>query len=97
MLLKGGLESLLGCPGGSDDKGSASNAGNLGSTPGSERSSGEGNGNPPCILAWRILWTDVSDGLSPWGRKESDTTERERTAHSLSYVEPVPPSLLPGM
>ena len=53
--------------------------------------------NYSSILAWRILWTDVSDGLSPWGRKESDTTERERTAHSLSYVEPVPPSLLPGM
>ena len=57
----------------------------------------EAMANYSSILAWRILWTDVSDGLSPWGRKESDTTERERTAHSLSYVEPVPPSLLPGM
>ena len=32
--------------GGSDDKASACNVGDLGSTPGSRRSSGEGNGNP---------------------------------------------------
>ena len=33
-------------PGGSDDKASVYNAGDLGSIPGSGRSSGEGNGNP---------------------------------------------------
>ena len=33
-------------PGGSDCKKSACNAGNVGSIPGSGRSSGEGNGNP---------------------------------------------------
>ena len=33
-------------PGGSDGKGSAYNAGDLGSIPGSGRFSGEGNGNP---------------------------------------------------
>ena len=32
------------------------------------------------ILAWRIPWTEEPSGLhrgklSPWGRKESDTTE----------------------
>ena len=27
------------------------------------------------ILAWRIQWTE-EPGYSPWGRKESDTTER---------------------
>ena len=37
---------LLGFPGGSDGKESASNAGNLGSIPGPGRSPGEGNGNP---------------------------------------------------
>ena len=39
-------------PGGSDGKASAYNAGDLGSIPGSERSPGEGNGNPlqyPCL------------------------------------------------
>ena len=77
MLLKGGLESLLGCLGGSDGKESARNAGNLGSIPGSERSSGEGSGNPllySCLEnpmdrgAWRATvhgvtksWTQLSD------------------------------------
>ena len=29
------------------------------------------------ILAWRIPWTEKPGGLySPWGHKESDTTER---------------------
>ena len=27
------------------------------------------------ILAWRIPWTEDPAGYSPWGRKESDTTE----------------------
>ena len=27
------------------------------------------------VLAWRIPWTE-EPGYSPWGRKESDTTER---------------------
>ena len=37
---------FLGFPGGLASKESASNAGDLGSIPGSERSHGEGNGNP---------------------------------------------------
>ena len=28
------------------------------------------------ILAWRIPWRRSLVGYSPWGRKESDTTER---------------------
>ena len=28
------------------------------------------------ILAWGIPWTEELDGLSLWGRGESDTTER---------------------
>ena len=38
--------SRLGFPGGSDNKKSACNAGDLSSIPGSRRSPGEGNGNP---------------------------------------------------
>ena len=38
--------SIMGFPGGSDGKASACNAGDLGLIPGSERSPGEGNGNP---------------------------------------------------
>ena len=51
--------------------------GNLGSIPGLGRSPGEGNGNPlqfSCLETshgWRSL-----AGASPWGRKESDVTER---------------------
>ena len=39
--------STSGFPGGSVGKESACNAGDLGLIPGSGRSSGEGNGNPP--------------------------------------------------
>ena len=28
------------------------------------------------ILAWRIPWTEELAGYSPWGGKESDTTEQ---------------------
>ena len=44
-LYFGGLQNLC-FPGGSNGKASAYNAGDLGSIPGSGRSSGEGNGNP---------------------------------------------------
>ena len=27
------------------------------------------------ILHWRIPWTEEPGGYSPWGHKESDTTE----------------------
>ena len=67
---------LWGFPGGSDGKASAYNAGDLGSTPGSGRSSGEGNGNP---LQYSCLENAMDGGAwlaySPWGPKESDTTE----------------------
>ena len=48
-------------PSGSDSKASAYNVGDLGSIPGSGRSSGEGNGNPwqpkeMANLAWKIPW-----------------------------------------
>ena len=34
------------------------------------------------LLAWRIPWTEELGGYSPWGCKESDTTERLITAPS---------------
>ena len=40
------LRKVMGFPGGSDGKASAYSAEDLGSIPGSGRSSGEGNGNP---------------------------------------------------
>ena len=64
-------------------KASASNAGDLGSIPGSGRHPGEGNGNP---LQYSCLENPMDGGLvgySPRGRKESDTTER---LHLLTYL-----------
>ena len=66
-------------------KGSAFYAGDLGSVPGSGRSPGEGNGNP---LQYSCLENPMDGGTwldySPWGRKESDTTER---LHSLAHSD----------
>ena len=64
--------------GGSEVKASVSNAGDLGSIPGSGRSPGEGNGKP---LQYSCLENSMSRGAwqamySPWGHKESDTIER---------------------
>ena len=46
--------------------------GDTGLIPGSGRSPGEGNGNP---LQYYCLENPMDGGDSPWGRKESDTTE----------------------
>ena len=59
--------------GGSDGKESACNAGDPGLNPGSGRSPGEGKGNS---LQYSCLENFMDRGYSPWGHKESDTTER---------------------
>ena len=64
-------------PGGSDGKASAYNAGDPGSIPVWVRSSGEGNGIP---LQYSCLENPIDGGAySPWGHKESDTTEQLHT------------------
>ena len=45
-------------PGGKVGKESAYNARYMGSVPGSESSSVEGNGYPLSILAWEVQWTE---------------------------------------
>ena len=79
-------DCLLGFPGGSADKESACNTGDLGSIPGSGRSSGEGNGyllryscleNSMDIEAW---WATVH------GVSELDMTERLTLSLSLSLI-----------
>ena len=35
-------------------------------------------------IAWKIPWTEELVGYSPWGREESDTTERLHFPFSLS-------------
>ena len=65
----------MGFLGGSDDKEPACSAAEPGSVPGSGRSPGEENGSP---LQYSRLENGQRSmvGYSPWGRKESDTTER---------------------
>ena len=70
------LCSVMGFPGGSDGEVSACNVRDPGLNPGSGRFLGEGNGKPLQYSCWRIPWTEEPDGYSPWGRKESDMTER---------------------
>ena len=48
----------VGFPGGSEVKASACKAGDLGSVPGSGRSSEEGNGNPLQYSCWEMPWTE---------------------------------------
>ena len=56
-----------GFPGSSDGKGSAYNVGGPGSIPGSGRAPGEGNGNPPSTVAWKIPWAEEPGRLQPMG------------------------------
>ena len=61
----------------SDDKESACNARDPGSTPGSGRSPGEGHGNP---LQYSCIENSMDRGpwqatYGPWGLKKLDTTE----------------------
>ena len=75
---------IMGFPGGSDSKVSAFNVGDPGSIPGLGRSAGEGNGNPLqycCLEKFHGLRSLV--GYSPWGCKESDTSEQ---LHVGTYV-----------
>ena len=65
-------------------KHSACNEGDLGLIPGSGGSPGEGNGNP---LSYSCLENPHGqrslEGYSPWGCKESDTSEQQ----TLSFKE----------
>ena len=74
-----------GFPGGQDGDGkeSACNAGDPGLIPGLRRSPGEGNGNP---LQYSCLENSKDRGArratySPWGHRESYTTERLTLSH----------------
>ena len=79
---------FLGFPGGSDDKESTYNAGDLSSIPGLKRSPGGGHGNPlqhSCLE--NPLGQKSLAGYSLWGHKEADTAERLSTAQTLFHRE----------
>ena len=76
---------VLGFPGGTDSKESACNVGDLSSIPGLGTSPGGGHSDP-----LQYSWLENPHGqrslvgYSPWGRRESDTTELlESTALSV--------------
>ena len=73
----------MGFPGGSGGKNPPANAGDardVGFIPGLGRIPGKGNGNP---LQYSCLENSMDRGAlfgySPWGHKESDTTEKTHT------------------
>ena len=71
-----------GLPLGSAGKESACSLGDLGSNSGLGRFSGEGKGYP-----LQVFWPGEFHGLcSPWGRKESDTTEWFSLSPSWLYL-----------
>ena len=78
----------MGFPGGSAIKNPPANAGGAGSTPGSGRFPGEGNGNHSSILAWEMSWTEELGGLlCPWGRKVGhDLVTKATTIFHCTYV-----------
>ena len=69
----------------SDGRESACNAGDLSSIPGLGRSVGGGHGNP---LQYSCLENPHGQrslmGYSPWGHRESDTTEQLSTAQNTT-------------
>ena len=79
-------DSPWGFPGGSNGKESACSAGDLGSTPGSERSPGEGNGNP---LQYSCLENSMDSGAL-WaivhGVSESNMTEQLSCLGNLQEI-----------
>ena len=75
LPLKETLMFTLGFPGSSDGKESACSAGDPGSIPGWEDPLKNAMAAHSSILAWKIHgWRNLA-GYSPWGCKESDTTE----------------------
>ena len=73
------MNIYTGFPGGSDGKESARNAGDLGFIPELGRSPGGGNATHSSILPGELHGQRSLAGYSPWGRKESDMTERLST------------------
>ena len=71
----------MGFPGGSDDKESACNAGDLGSIPGSERSPEEGNGYP---LQYSCLENSMDRGAW-WAKVYVVTKSQTRSNYVQSF------------
>jgi len=81
-----------GCASGKESTSSVGDTRNVSSIPRSGISPGAGNGNPlqyPCLensMDRRIWQAEEPGGLSPWGHKESDTTEYMHT-HTHTQID----------
>ena len=83
----------MGFPGGSEVKVSACNVGDLGSTPGSGRSPGEGNGNP---LQYSCLENPMDRGAwlaILYGVVKSQTRLNDFTFTSATEQQQTPPKI----
>ena len=70
----------------------AGGAGDTGLTPGSGRSPGEENGNPLQCFCLKNPMDREAWGYSPWGHKESDTTEAIKHSCIISTTVGTSPS-----
>ena len=70
----------------------AGGAGDTGLTPGSGRSPGEENGNPLQYFCLKKSHGQGNMGYSPWGHKESDTTEAIKHSCIISTTVGTSPS-----
>ena len=83
------IEIREGFSGGSAVQNPPANAGDVGDTgsvPGSGRSLEKEMETRCSVLAWRIPWTEEPGGYSPWGHKESDTTDL--VWYSIAHMVP---------
>ena len=81
---------ILGCPGGSVVKNPPAHGGDVGSIPGWGRSPGEGESNPlphSSVLAWEISWAEEPSGLQSVGSQESDMTQDDKCAYTMSTTD----------
>ena len=77
---------VTGYSGGSDGEESARSAGGLAGSLGWADLVEEGTATHSSILAWRIPWTEEAGGYSPWGHKESDTTEWPTQGRVMNWL-----------
>ena len=77
----------MGLPGGTVVKNLPVNAGDEGSVPGSGRSPGGEDDNPPSVLAWTIMWTEESGGVHGVAKTRTQLSKHTTTTtnHTLKY------------
>ena len=87
----GWYQYISGFPGSSVVKDPPASAGDVGSTPGSGRSSGEEMARCSSVLAWEITWTEALVGYNPWGHKrvghDSATKQQQHSWFKMCWFQ----------